>query len=64
MFPVFADKLCIICPKSEKIPQWMAIFKCYNWKVWCVIVIINTMCGYLWYILKKWAQKYDLYLVY
>lgn len=55
MFPVSSDKVCVIAPKALKVPQWMAIFKCFSKNVWLLIVFINTFCGYFWYILKSWA---------
>lgn len=56
MFPVYSDKVCVIAPKALKVPQWMAIFKCFNMNVWLLIVFINTLCGYFWYLLKLWAN--------
>lgn len=53
MFPYFFDKLCIIAPKALKIPQWMAIFKCYHYSVWILFLLVNAVCGWFWYILKK-----------
>lgn len=40
-----------------KVPQWMAIFKCFSMGLWFLIVFINTMCGYVWYLLKSWTNK-------
>lgn len=57
MFPVYFDKFCIIAPKALKIPQWMAIFKCFNVYVWGLIVIANSICGYFWYLLKQWGLR-------
>lgn len=57
MTPVYFDKFCIIAPKASKIPEWMAIFKCFNVYVWCMIVVINTACGYFWYLLKRWESQ-------
>lgn len=58
LYPVLFDRLCIISPKSMKIPAWMAIFKCFDIYVWCTIIVINTLCGYFWYILKQWQKRY------
>lgn len=58
LFPVLFDKLCIIAPKSLKIPAWMAIFKCFSVFVWCTIVVINTVCGCFWHVLKQLTAKY------
>lgn len=57
MFPVFNDKFCVIAPKAQQIPQWIAIFRCFNVYVWILIVIINMACGYIWYLLKRWALR-------
>lgn len=57
MFPVFFDKLCVIAPKAQKIPEWMAIFKCFDVTVWVLILIVNSICGCVWYILKESTVK-------
>lgn len=59
LFPVNSDKMCVIAPKALKVPQWMAIFKCFSMHLWLLIILINTMCGYIWYLLKLWANKAD-----
>lgn len=28
----FHDKICVIAPKAERVPQWLAIFKCFQWE--------------------------------
>lgn len=62
LFPVYADKFCIITPKSKKIPQWKAIFKCFNSYVWGYLILMNSFCGCFWYLLKIWALKrYQMY---
>lgn len=55
--PVYCDQLCVMSPKALEIPQWLAIFLCFDPIVWGLIIIMNTICGYLWYILKKWTLK-------
>lgn len=57
LFPVYSDKVCVIAPKALKIPQWMAIFKCFNKNLWLLIVFINSLCGYMWYLLKSSARS-------
>lgn len=59
MFPVYSDKVCVITPKALKVPQWMAIFKCFSLNLWFLIVLINTLCGYVWYLLKSCAHYAD-----
>lgn len=53
--PVMFDEFCFIAPKALQIPQWMAMFKCFSINVWCVIVLMNIICGYFWYLLKQWT---------
>lgn len=57
LHPVFFDKFCIIAPKALEIPQWLAIFLCFDLQVWIVIVGITIFCGFFWYLLKKWAVR-------
>lgn len=53
MYPYFFDKLCIIAPKALKIPQWMAIFKCFSTPVWIALLVMNCSCGFFWFLLKR-----------
>lgn len=53
MFPYYFDKLCIIAPKALKIPQWMAIFKCFHVSVWVLFLIVNCFCGWFWFLMKR-----------
>lgn len=52
IFPCFFDKVCIITPKTTKIPQWKAIFKCFSIPVWLLIYLNNFVCGCFWFWLK------------
>lgn len=57
LFPVNFDKFCIISPKASKIPEWMAIFKCFQIDVWLLIVGINSICGAVWWLLRFWSKR-------
>lgn len=59
MFPVFCDKLCIITPKALRIPEWMAIFKCFHVSVWMLFLLVTSICGYVWFLLKKSDIRYN-----
>lgn len=56
MFPVIADKLCVIAPAAEKIPQWTAIFKCFDVYVWSSFALVTCICGGFWFMLKVWRS--------
>lgn len=53
MFPYYFDKLCVISPKALKIPGWMAIFKCFSITVWLSFLVVNCLCGFFWFMLKR-----------
>lgn len=55
LFPVFNDKVCIIAPAAERIPQWTAIFKCFDIYVWILLLSVTFICGCFWFVLKSWA---------
>lgn len=59
MFPYYFDKLCIIAPKALKVPQWMAIFKCFNETVWLTLLLVNCACGFFWFLLKRSNINYS-----
>lgn len=53
MFPVLGDKMCVIAPAAQKIPQWTAIFKCFSVNVWITFAAVTCLCGGFWFLLKK-----------
>lgn len=53
MFPYYFDKLCIIAPKALQIPEWMAIFKCFHVSVWLAFLVMNSLCGWFWFLLRR-----------
>jgi len=57
LFPVFFDQFCVIAPKALQIPQWMAIFQCFDNVVWASIMLLNLVLGTIWYLLKQWAVR-------
>lgn len=57
MYAVSADQMCVIAPAAERIPQWMAIFKCFHLYVWILLPIVICLCGAFWFLLKIWAQR-------
>lgn len=57
MFSTNADKMCVIAPAAERVPQWMAIFKCYNVYVWILLPVVTSICGGFWFLLKYWNYK-------
>ena len=54
MFPVYADRVCIIAPAAERVPQWMGIFKCFSLNVWISLPVVTCFCGFVWYFIKVW----------
>lgn len=58
MFPYYFDKVCVIAPKSLKIPEWMAIFTCFTEPVWFSLLVVNCVCGLFWFLLKRSNIKY------
>lgn len=57
MYAVNADQMCVIAPAAERIPQWMAIFKCFHLYVWISLPIVTCLCGVFWFLLKLWAYS-------
>lgn len=49
--------MCVIAPAAERVPQWMAIFKCFNVYVWILLPVVTCLCGGFWFMLKLWAFK-------
>lgn len=61
IYPVFADKFCIIAPSALQIPGWMAIFRCYSIGVWSGILATVFVCTFFWHFLKEWDNQMNLH---
>lgn len=48
LVPYSASSLCIIVPKSARIPQWMQIFSCFTSSTWIVLLAIIVLFSLLW----------------
>lgn len=57
IFPYFFDKLCIVAPKAPRIPEWMAIFQCYDITVWLSLLSMNSFCGWFWFMLRRFPIR-------
>lgn len=53
IYPVFSDKFCIIVPSALRIPGWKAIFRCFHYSVWILILVADLLCALFWYFLKR-----------
>lgn len=58
--PVLGDKVCVIAPAAEKIPQWKAIFKCFDIYFWSTFLLFILGSSLLFSILKSYQQKNKL----
>lgn len=58
--PVSNDEVCVVVPKSLKIPQWIKIFRCFRADTWILLVFIwNSCVGFLFFIKKYHAYNYN-----
>ncbi|KAG5893862.1 hypothetical protein JTB14_005471 [Gonioctena quinquepunctata] len=53
---ISTDDLCIVVPKSQAMPRWIAIFGCFQWQVWLGILGIQLLCALFWGIRKKQVE--------
>ncbi|CAG9824900.1 unnamed protein product [Phaedon cochleariae] len=51
--PIANDEICIVVPKSSRVPHWMAIFECFKIEVQACILITSLVCILFWYLYKK-----------
>lgn len=51
--------MCIIAPAAERIPQWTAIFKCFDVYVWISLLTTTFISGCFWFLLKCWYYYYS-----
>lgn len=57
LFPIWFDRFCIITPKAEKIPNYLAIFRCFSPSVLSFIMFSNTICSFCWYCLRRSSRN-------
>ncbi|PSN55153.1 Ionotropic receptor [Blattella germanica] len=50
--PVMFDNLCIIVPKAELLPHWLAPFRAFTFQVFYVIFLTYLTCSIIYYTLK------------
>lgn len=55
--PVNNDKLCVVVPKAQEIPQWIKMFRCFKPKTWLILFAICTICIIFWVIVKDDDKK-------
>lgn len=60
MLPILGDKVCIIAPAAEKIPQWKAIFKCFDISFWYSFLLITLILSICFCLLKFWQEKQEM----
>lgn len=57
IYPVSFDNFCIIAPKALKIPQWIAILKCFSLSVWIAIGLSSLISGAIWWKIKSTSKE-------
>lgn len=63
MVPILGDKVCVIAPAAEKIPQWKAIFQCFDIYFWCIFVIITSFTSVVYSVLKFYQEKQEMRMI-
>lgn len=53
LFPILSDRFCVIAPSAEKLPDWTAIFRCFDKSAWTIIVVVQIICAIVWFVLRK-----------
>ncbi|KAJ9583702.1 hypothetical protein L9F63_021955 [Diploptera punctata] len=49
---IMSDNLCVVVPKSKQLPKWLTLFRIFDFKVLCAIVIVYFLYGTLHHFLK------------
>lgn len=55
--PTYGDKVCVIAPSAEKIPQWKTIFMCFRIYVWYAYIAITIFATAVFILLKFYEYK-------
>lgn len=48
-FPYDSDELCMLVPKSVKVPVWKILLKCFSTLSWILILVSCIFCSFFWY---------------
>lgn len=71
--PITTDKLCVIVPKSKRIPQWVIFFRCFSLPVWITLLGALVAATVVWYlskfldahyrydVSKAWLEVYSMF---
>lgn len=57
LMPTYGDKVCVIAPSAEKIPQWKTIFMCFGIYVWYAFIAITLFASAVFISLKLYEFK-------
>lgn len=51
-YPIHSDQFCLLAPKAQRVPQWMAIFLIFDVNVWLLILLCVVLSGVVWWFMK------------
>lgn len=63
MLPVLGDKVCLVAPAAEKIPQWKEIFLCFDLSVWISLIIITLITSLVFIFVKLWQDIHQMNII-
>lgn len=63
LLPILGDKVCVIAPAAEKIPQWKAIFRCFDAYCWFSFALITLLSSVCFLLLKMWQDKQQMDII-
>jgi hypothetical protein len=52
----FYDEICVVAPKAERIPHWLAVFKCFHWQTWIFLTCTCLVSLLFWFIFDNVYQ--------
>lgn len=58
-YPIFTDQLCVVVPKSRKMPTFLAVLLCFDVASWLGIFATIVVSIMVWYIHKKIMGQED-----
>lgn len=47
--PYDSDQMCVVVPKSKKVPQWLMVFYSFSALSWVCIYSVYFICTIIWY---------------
>ena len=51
--PYLTDRLCIMAPRSKRVPRYIAMFRCFDYPTWILLLLGYMVGSFVWSLLDQ-----------